>query len=58
MLNYTQTTTAKLKDSAIDKAIISVGAMEQCGPYLPFHIDSLVGQFFASYRGKVLNTYV
>lgn len=58
MFHYTKTTTAELKESAIDTVIISVGATEQCGPYLPFHIDTLVGQFFASHWGKMLNAYV
>ena len=57
MFHYTQTT-AELKDKAIDTVIISVGATEQCGPYLPFHIDTLTGEYFARRWGKVLNVYV
>jgi len=58
MFHYTQTTTAELADKGVDTVIISTGATEQCGPFLPFHIDILVAQFFASHWGKILNAYV
>jgi creatinine amidohydrolase len=58
MFHYTQTTTSELKDGGVDTVVISCGATEQCGPYLPFHIDILVAEFFASHWGEVLNAYV
>ncbi len=56
--HYAQTTTTELKDEGVDTVIISAGATEQCGPCLPFHIDILIAQFFASHWGKVQNAYV
>ena len=41
MLSY-HNSTKQLVESNIDTAIISVGSTEQCGPYLPFHLDTLL----------------
>ncbi|MHA0858485.1 creatininase family protein [Paenibacillus sp. CMAA1364] len=57
MMNYTNTTT-ELSDNHIDTAIISVGATEQFGPYLPMHLDTLIAEQYAQAYGKALNAYV
>ena len=57
MYDYTNTTT-DLAKPALDTAIISVGATEQCGPCLSLHIDTLVAQYFARHWGLVLDAYV
>lgn len=57
MLNYTNTT-AELSTNHIDTAIISVGATEQCGPFLPMHLDTLIAERYAQAYGRVLNAYV
>jgi len=57
MLNYTNTT-KELSESGIDTAIISVGATEQFGPYLPMHLDTLIAELYAEEYGKALNAYV
>ena len=50
--------TKELSDAEVDTAVISVGATEQCGPYLPFHLDTLCAEYFAQAWGRVLNAYV
>lgn len=50
--------TKQLVNSGVDRAIISVGSTEQCGPYLPFHLDTLLAQYFAEAWGQVLGAYV
>jgi creatinine amidohydrolase len=57
MLSY-HNSAKQIVDTDVDTVIISVGATEQCGPYLPFHLDSLLAQYFAEAWGKVLNAYV
>lgn len=57
MLSY-RNSTKQLADSDTDTAIISVGSTEQCGPYLPLHLDTLLAQYFADAWGRVLNAYV
>lgn len=39
-------------------AIISVGATEQFGPYLPMHLDTLIAEKYAEAFGEVLDAYV
>lgn len=56
MLNYTNTT-SQLSDSGIDTVVISVGATEQFGPYLPMHIDTLIAELYANEYGKALNLH-
>jgi len=56
-MNYTNTTT-ELSDNQIDTAVISVGATEQFGPYLPMHLDTLIAEKYAEAYGGVLNAYV
>jgi creatinine amidohydrolase len=58
VFRYNETTTHQLSEAAIGTAVISVGATEQCGPYLPFHIDTLVADYFAEHWGARLNAYV
>jgi creatinine amidohydrolase len=50
--------TREISETDIETAIISVGATEQCGPYLPLHIDTLCAEYFARAWGEVLNAYV
>ncbi|MES9698666.1 MULTISPECIES: creatininase family protein [Bacillus] len=50
--------TRELVESGTDTAIISVGATEQFGPYLPMHLDTLIAEKCAESFGKVLNAYV
>ncbi|NUU79767.1 creatininase family protein [Paenibacillus xylanilyticus] len=57
MLSYTNTT-KELFESGIDTAIISAGATEQFGPYLPMHLDTLIAERYAEEYGKTLNAYV
>jgi creatinine amidohydrolase len=57
MLTF-ENSTKELSEAAIDTAIISVGSTEQCGPSLPFHIDTLVASYFARAWGEALNAYV
>ena len=57
MLNYTNTT-RELAESNIDTAVISVGATEQFGPYLPMHIDTLIAELYATEYGKAIDAYV
>ncbi|QKS46496.1 creatininase family protein [Paenibacillus cellulosilyticus] len=57
MLSY-RNTTKELRDSGIDTAILSVGATEQFGPYLPMHLDTLIAELYATAYGRELNAYV
>ncbi|TLS37892.1 creatininase family protein [Pseudalkalibacillus caeni] len=45
MMDYTNTT-AELRDSNIDTVVISVGATEQFGPFLPLHHDTLIAELY------------
>src|SRR5690554_5870218 len=57
MLSYKNTTT-EVASSGIDTVILSVGATEQFGPYLPMHLDTLIANLYAESYGKELNAYV
>ncbi len=57
MLTYCNST-AELANSGIDTAVISVGSTEQCGPCLPFHLDTLLAAYFAHAWGEAVNGYV
>ena len=50
--------TREQSDAGIDTAILGVGATEQCGPYLPLNIDTLVAGYYARAWGEVLGAYV
>jgi creatinine amidohydrolase len=50
--------TTELSEAGTDTAIVSVGATEQCGPYLPLHLDTLVAEYYARAWGEVLGAYV
>lgn len=56
-LNYTNST-AEIEASGTETAIISVGATEQFGPYLPMHLDTLIAEKYAEAFGEVLHAYV
>jgi creatinine amidohydrolase len=51
-------TTMELSESGIDTAILSVGATEQFGPYLPMHLDTLIAELYATAYGRELDAYV
>lgn len=51
-------TTKELSDSGTDTAVISVGATEQFGPFLPMHLDTLIADKYAETYGRALNAYV
>lgn len=57
MLSY-RNSTAQLAASSIDTAVISAGSTEQCGPCLPFHLDTLPAAYFAHAWGEAVNGYV
>lgn len=57
MLSY-KDTTKRVVDSGTETAILSVGATEQFGPYLPMHLDTLIAEKYAESFGEVLNAYV
>lgn len=57
MLSY-KNSTKEVSKSGTDIAILSVGATEQCGPYLPMHLDTLIADLYAEAYGKELNAYV
>lgn len=57
MLSYKNTTT-EVAASGVDTVIISVGATEQFGPFLPMHLDTLIAELYAESYGKALNAYV
>ncbi|WP_265333453.1 creatininase family protein [Paenibacillus guangzhouensis] len=57
MLNYTNTT-KELSESGIDTVVISIGATEQFGPYLPMHLDNLIAERYAEEYGRALNAHV
>ncbi|MCM3784566.1 creatininase family protein [Neobacillus mesonae] len=51
MLSY-KNTTMELSQSAIDTAVLSVGATEQFGPNLPMDLDTLVAELYADAYGR------
>ncbi len=51
-------TTKKVAESGTDTAILSVGATEQFGPFLPMHLDTLIAEKYAESFGETLNAYV
>ncbi|WP_235188837.1 creatininase family protein [Exiguobacterium artemiae] len=57
MLSY-KNSTKVIKDSQTVTAILSVGATEQFGPYLPMHLDTLIAERQAAVFGERLNAYV
>lgn len=57
MFNFKNTTT-EISNSGMDTVIISVGATEQFGPYLPMHLDTLIAELYADAYGRELNAYV
>ncbi|MBA2943744.1 creatininase family protein [Paenibacillus sp. CGMCC 1.16610] len=57
MLNF-KNTTLEISNSGIDTAVLSVGATEQFGPYLPMHLDTLIAELYATAYGNELNAYV
>jgi creatinine amidohydrolase len=57
MLSY-KNTAFELAESGIDTVIVSVGATEQFGPFLPMHLDSLIAERYAEAFGKALNAYI
>ncbi len=57
MLSY-KNTTKELLESGIDTAVLSVGATEQFGPYLPMHLDTLIAELYADAYGRELDAYV
>lgn len=56
-LSY-KNSTAEIEASGTETAIISVGATEQFGPYLPMHLDTLIAERYAAAFGRVLDAYV
>ncbi|MCL6460192.1 MAG: creatininase family protein [Gorillibacterium sp.] len=57
MLSYKNTTT-EIASSGIDTVIISVGATEQSGPFLPMHLDTLIAELYAEAYARELNAYL
>ncbi|WP_393965126.1 creatininase family protein [Exiguobacterium sp. S22-S28] len=57
MLSY-KNSTQVIQDSQTNIAILSVGATEQFGPYLPMHLDTLIAERYATVFGERLNAYV
>ncbi|MDP5275487.1 creatininase family protein [Chengkuizengella axinellae] len=57
MMDFTNTT-KELNDSKIDTVSISIGSIEQFGPYLPMHIDCIIAELYANEFGKTLDAYV
>ncbi|WP_419954468.1 creatininase family protein [Neobacillus niacini] len=57
MLSY-KNSTKEIAASGTDTAIISVGATEQFGPYLPMHLDTLIAEKYAESFGEALGAYV
>ncbi|RLQ92769.1 creatininase family protein [Planomicrobium sp. Y74] len=57
MLSY-RSSTAEIEASGTETAILSVGATEQFGPYLPMHLDTLIAEKYAEAFGKTLNAYI
>ena len=52
-----QNTTRELSLSGIDTALIAFGSTEQCGPYLPMHLDSMLVEIYAKHYSTILNAY-
>jgi creatinine amidohydrolase len=50
-------TTRQLALSGIDTVLIPFGSTEQCGPYLPMHIDSLLVEMYARHYAAILDAY-
>lgn len=57
MISY-KNSSKKVSDSGTDTAVVSVGATEQFGPYLPMHLDTLIADLYAEAYGEALNAYV
>lgn len=57
MLSY-KNSTKVIQDSQTVTTILSVGATEQFGPYLPMHLDTLIAEHQAAVFGERLNAYV
>lgn len=57
MLSY-KNSTKKVSESGTDTVVVSVGATEQFGPYLPMHLDTLIANLYAESYGNTLNAYV
>ncbi|MDR6555094.1 creatininase family protein [Paenibacillus qinlingensis] len=57
MLSF-KNTTKEIANSGVDTAVLSVGATEQFGPYLPMHLDTLMAELYADAYGRELNAYV
>lgn len=57
MFSYKNTTT-EISKSGIDTVVLSVGATEQFGPFLPMHLDTLIAELYAVAYGRELNAYV
>ncbi|KRE49276.1 creatininase family protein [Paenibacillus sp. Soil522] len=57
MLSF-RNSTSEISSSGMDTAILSVGATEQFGPYLPMHLDTLIAELYAITYGTELNAYV
>jgi creatinine amidohydrolase len=57
LLSYKSTTT-EVVSSGTDTVILSVGATEQFGPFLPMHLDTLIAELYAEAYGKELNAYI
>lgn len=57
MLSFRDSTKV-IQESGTEIAIISVGATEQFGPYLPMHLDTLIAEQYANAFGEVLGGYV
>lgn len=53
-----ENTTKQIQESGVDTAIISFGATEQFGPYLPMNLDNLLAEKYAKHYGDILNAYV
>ncbi|PLT29269.1 creatininase family protein [Peribacillus deserti] len=57
MLSF-KNSTKTIRESGTDIAMISVGATEQFGPYLPMHLDTLIAEEYAEAFGNALGAYV
>ena len=53
-----ESTTNDLQVNNINAAMISIGATEQCGPCLPFHIDTLLAELYARHFGQAISAYI
>lgn len=57
MISY-KNSTRQVAASETTIAILSVGATEQFGPYLPMHLDTLIAEKYAEAFGETLDAYV